>query len=119
MLAKDYRIRDKGTFLRIFKKGNSFYTKNFIYRWMENRTPKAASETRFAFIVSNKVEKRAVYRNKIRRQLQAIAQKLISRVKKGYDIVIITKGGILEVDFQEIENQFEYFINKNQLNNDQ
>lgn len=56
---------------------------------------------RYAFVVSKKVDKRAVIRNKLKRRLSACIEKMFSKIKTGYDIVFFTKKAAV---FQTVEN---------------
>lgn len=57
----------------------------------------------FRIIVSVKVSKKAVVRNKIRRQIREILRQ--ANLKQGYDIVVITNKDILNKSFQEIKQR--------------
>ena len=59
--------------------------------------------SRFAFIVSKKISPKAVQRNKIKRRLRDIIQKIIPEIKTGFDLVIIAQKGTGNVKFQEVE----------------
>ena len=46
---------------------------------------------RYAFVVSKKVDKRAVVRNKIKRRLRSCIEKMFNKIKKGYDFIFYVK----------------------------
>lgn len=62
--------------------------------------------SRFGFVVSSKISKKAVIRNKIKRRLREI----VKDFKKGFDIIIIVKPEIINKTYQEIKNDFENVI---------
>lgn len=64
---------------------------------------------KFGFSVGKKVGN-AVTRNKIKRRLKSILDKL--DFKKGFNCIIIVKKGIVDKSFQEIENDLNIIINK-------
>ena len=73
-------------------------------------------DNRFAFVVSSKISKKAVLRNKIKRWLREIIGKKFLKTKTGFDFLIIAKPEIIGKKFKEIEkeiNEIFYFkLNK-------
>jgi ribonuclease P protein component len=63
--------------------------------------PNNLGENRYRIIVSKKVSKKAVVRNKIKRRIREILRCL--DIKPGYDIVVITNKEIVDKSFQEIK----------------
>ena len=59
-------------------------------------------------IVSKKVSKKAVIRNRIKRRVRNIAKELLK--KGGYAIVV--KNDISNTDFQDLKYEFKKLINK-------
>jgi ribonuclease P protein component len=62
------------------------------------------NQLKIAFTVGLKIEKRAVYRNRIKRQLREVVRLLIkeNRLKKGYYLLFVAKKEIKEVEYGEI-----------------
>lgn len=60
-------------------------------------------ESRFGFIVGLNISKKAVVRNLIKRQLRSIAEKNLPFIKKGFDIIVITRPQIVEKNYKKIE----------------
>jgi len=52
-------------------------------------------QPRFAFIVSKKIDKRAVIRNQTRRVLSSAVGEIISELEMGKDIVVISKKALI------------------------
>ena len=63
--------------------------------------------SRFGFVVSLAVSKKAVTRNKLRRQLHEIVRYLFPTLNLGYDCVIRTYPGATELKYKEIEGCVE------------
>jgi ribonuclease P protein component len=57
---------------------------------------------RFSIVVSKKIDKRAVVRNRIRRLLNSCIQEFGSELQKGYDMIIIVKKSALGKKREEI-----------------
>ena len=58
-------------------------------------------ENRFGFIVSQKVSKKAVLRNKIKRRLRDIVRQNIAKIRKGIDAALIALPGLEKKNFSE------------------
>ena len=108
MLPKLNRIKNKKDFDLIFKKGKSLRAGPMVLKRMKN----SSGCTRFAFIVSQKVSKKAVVRNKIRRRLAEISRAYLKEEKElknnGTDFVFIGLPGAEKMDFLETKR----FANK-------
>ncbi|MFH1030642.1 MAG: ribonuclease P protein component [bacterium] len=108
MLRKNYRLTKNKEFENIFKNGKSFYTKILGIKYIEN----TLNIPRFGILVSTKISKKAVIRNKIKRRLREILRLHENLIKPGYDIVVLTRAPVTECDYGEIEKNMEYAIRK-------
>ena len=93
----------------ILKKGNSYHSELFIIRHTKND----GHNSRYRVIISKKLLREAVDRNKLRRQVyEAIRKNDKESAKQGQDIILIPKKNILTRNYQQIEED----IKKNVLN---
>lgn len=99
MLKKKNRIVKDKDFDRAFKTGHSLYTKSFGLKEVDN----GLDIIRLGVLVSTKVSKKAVIRNKLKRQIKEVVQKEIPGLKNGKDLVIIVFNQILDKKFEEIK----------------
>lgn len=81
------RLKKQKDFEEVFAKGKtvkgSFF---FIKALFREKGP-----FRCAVVVSSKVSSKAVVRNRLRRRLSALSQKLLSPLPAGFDIVIVAQ----------------------------
>ena len=103
MLHKTNRIRKKKDFDVVFKtaqrSAKSFKSNLFVFKTAKNDL----GVNRFGFVVSQKVSKKAVIRNKIKRQLSEAVRPEIEKIKTGTDVVFIALPGIDKKEFSEIK----------------
>ncbi|MCA9385510.1 ribonuclease P protein component [Candidatus Dojkabacteria bacterium] len=59
---------------------------------------------RFGFVVSKKVHKHAVKRNKIKRQLREIIKELLPTLPQSFEALVIPYPKALETSFQELKD---------------
>lgn len=117
MLAKENRISRQKDFDLFFGaklkqlKGQNCSSANLILKIIPAQTEKS----RVGFVVSNKIDKRATVRNKIKRQLREIVKKEIKNFKTKIDLLLIVKAGIKNKDFSELEKEVLNLFKKARL----
>jgi len=89
MLSQENRLRKTNDFKRVFKNGKGVQVESVFVKVRPNKE----EVIRIGIIVSKKVAKKAVDRNRIRRILSEGIRTHIGRVKQGQDIVIVVLKG--------------------------
>jgi ribonuclease P protein component len=119
MLNKSHRIQQNSEYQRIYKDSRPIYAGNLILRLRKNNlTNTDKPVTRFGFVVSNKIDKRATRRNNLKRKLRGAADELLSQIKSGYDIVVIVKNNYAyPYDFDQIKKDIVAGLDKLQVIN--
>lgn len=67
---------------------------------------------RFAVIVSKKLDKRSTRRNLIKRRIKEAVRLNLDRIKRGVDLVFLTKPEIIGRNYKEIENEILCLLKK-------
>lgn len=98
MLKKINRIGLDKDFDRAFKLGQSFYGQSLGLKAVNN----IRSLNRLGILISTKVSKKAVVRNRLKRQIRAIMRMEWLKLANGKDLVVIVFPQILNKNFQEI-----------------
>jgi ribonuclease P protein component len=111
VLLKNNRLKKRNDFEKALRKGWKFKEDFLSLRLARNNFKKS----RFGFIVSQKVSKKAVLRNKIKRRLRAIVNMKLPKIKNGLDIVLIANPGLEKKDFWELEEVVENIFKKANL----
>jgi len=114
MLNKKFRLNKGNDFRKVFK-SRPVYEGGLSVRAISKDQ---GQETRFGFIVSNKVEKRATKRNKLKRQLRAIVAILMPQINKGSDLVIIATEKAVHETFGELRGDLTNAVRKLNLLHD-
>lgn len=99
MLKKDNRLTKKKEFDNVFKVGKGCFTDILGVKYSKNQL----NINKFGILVSNKVSKSAVVRNKIKRRIRAIIAKNESFLSVGYDLIVITLPAIKNAQYLDIE----------------
>ena len=87
MLPEENRLRLKRDHDLIFRKGLRFKSPFFLLLVLKRTDTTLPS--RFSFVVSKKVDKRAVVRNQIRRRLRELVRKNLDSINSGFDCIFI------------------------------
>lgn len=111
MLNLKNRLRKKKDFDEVFKRGKGFYEKRISLKLAKN----GLKSSRFAFVVSTKVSKSAVKRNRLRRQLQEIIRLNLDKIKPGVDAVIMTRPEAVGSDYNELAKELVMILKKARL----
>ncbi len=112
MKIANHRLRKTTDIERAYKKGQSIYDSAVgvkVYRRGD------AEPMRIAFIVGVKVSKRAVERNRLRRQYRELVRELIVNPKPGVDVLVLVSRPSLELTFAEKRTRIEQILNRAKL----
>lgn len=107
MLPKKNRLPLRTELKRVKKEGRLIQGKLFSLQLSQSNKNQPA---RFGFIISSKVHKKAVKRNRIKRLLSETLMDL--GVKPGFDLVFLTKRKIADANRSEIETEIRKLFNK-------
>ena len=101
-------LSKKKDFDQIFKTRQSFYYQILEIKALKNEL----KYNRHGIMVSLKVSKKAVIRNKIKRQIREVLKDHRFNTENFYDIVIIVQKDILESNFLDIKEKLEGLLKK-------
>jgi len=97
-LAKKYRLKKRKDFEAVKKKGKLISGPLFSLLVLKEKS----TESKFAFIVSKKIDKRAVVRNKIRRRLAEAVRQILPKISANLKVVFLAKPNLKEAKFEDI-----------------
>ena len=97
------RLAKKKDFTRVFKQGRSLYGKFLGVKVFSNQLAKS----RYGIIISAKVSKKAVERNKLKRQISRIVNELDLSLLQPVDAAIVVLPEALGKTYVELEGEAE------------
>lgn len=103
MAVKFQHITKRLDFENLFKRGKLATGKLVFLKTIKTEV----NVPRFCVVVSSKTSKKAVARNKVKRQIRGIMKKFYLNLKPGFDIAIIAKKEILNKKYSEITIDIE------------
>ena len=99
MLAKKFRLKGAKNFARIQKEGKVFQSANFGIAYIKRGD---ANPSCFGFIVSTKIAKDAVDRNRFKRAMSEAVRIASIDLNPGFDAVFLAKTSITRVPTSEV-----------------
>lgn len=133
-LSKANRLGSSRDFGRVHRKGSRAATDHLAIRALKLKAlkPRAlkpkkrlsaegkpsalsydlALPTRFGISISRKVSKKAVVRNRIKRQIKAIIRQMLPRIQPGWQVVIVVRNRAVECEFDDFLRELEYLLKK-------
>lgn len=105
MISRVHRFHGYGSLRHVYRQGNTVRGPLFAVRALLN--PRRRT-WRAAVVVSRKVHKSAVARNRMRRRLYALVHELGPQISRPYDIVItVFRDDLLETAPAELRGQLK------------
>ena len=103
MLSATNRLRKAYEITRVYRRGSQGGSGILSAKVLGN----GLSVSRAVVVVSKKVSKRAVVRNRIRRRLTGILREQWQTVRPGYDIVVTVHQDVAETEASELKAAIE------------
>lgn len=111
MLARELRLRKRQDFDSVYKKGKSYSCKYLKVYVLNTDLPRQ----RYGFSISKKVSKKAVERNKLKRQLSFVIREELKSLKNGTDVIFVIRNVILDLSFNDMKNNVTELLKKANL----
>ena len=116
MLKKENRLKNKSAFGATYHNNHIVSNGSIVVYAGKIKTDKNCP-TRVGFVVSKKVHKRAVKRNKIKRLMREnirliLKNKELTEINNYQSLIFMAKENILEKNFEEIRNTILILMDK-------
>lgn len=110
MLPKVNRLTEKSDFDRAVRDGRVFQSQSFGLAVLEEKD--FGAPPKFGFIISNKISKKAVDRNRVRRIMRDVVRKSLDLIPSGYIFIFLAKKSIIERSALELRRELEEILRK-------
>lgn len=115
MLPKKHRLPLRTDLVHVQEKGKIFQGKLFSLLISRQESVDRSQPSRFGFIISTKIHKRATKRNRARRLLIEAIRPFLSEIRPGFDVIFLAKKAIVEKQLVEIKKEVEKLFKKSKL----
>ncbi|MFZ2193845.1 MAG: ribonuclease P protein component [Candidatus Moraniibacteriota bacterium] len=89
MLPLKNRLKNKEDFNKAYRYGKSLFCDKIVLRVKENNLPMS----RMGISIGVKYAKKAVTRNRLKRQIRAFFRTNLDKIKTGFDFIVIIQKG--------------------------
>ncbi|MGB3298584.1 MAG: ribonuclease P protein component [Phormidesmis sp.] len=116
-LPKQNRLRSSQDFSQVHRKGSRAATQNMAIRALATQDRSvdgnsSALSSCFGISISRKVSKRAVVRNRIKRQIKAAIRRYLPNTEPGWQVAIVVRAAAVECEFDDFLRELEYLLKK-------
>jgi len=112
MLAVENKIQGSKNVEKVIKNGKIIQGDDFGVAFLKRGDD---LPSKFAFVISTKISKLSVHRNRINRSLNEGVRRILKEIPKGYDFVFLTKKSIGSKTTEEIIESVRSFFSKLKL----
>jgi ribonuclease P protein component len=124
-LPKAYRLKHPRDFGTVYRRGIRHKTSHLTLRALRqpiasivppSEHPRPSSEvklqspSRIGVSISTKVSKRAVVRNRIKRQILAVFQQLLPHLSPNWDVVIVVHPQAIQCDYPQFLQELKQLL---------
>jgi ribonuclease P protein component len=113
MLSFQNRFHGHGSLRYVYKNGTALRSHLLIVKYVSNAHRK---HSRFSVVVSKKVHKGAVGRNRIRRRVYEVIRAELPQMKQAYDIAIIVfSSELMTIPYDELKDVIHQLFSQGDL----
>jgi ribonuclease P protein component len=112
MLARDFKLNKRSEIEKVKREGKLFQGDDFGVSIINRRDGKPS---RYAFIISTKITKVAVHRNRMRRAMIESVRHNFHLMPKNYDVLFLAKTSMTRKTTDEIMRQVKEFMTRQDI----
>jgi len=111
MLTRTNRLSQESEITTTKRNGRAVYNSFFKIKYLISDK----NDSRFAVVVSTKVSKKAIQRNRLRRQCLEIIRLNLKNIKPFYNVVVWVNQKTIDADYSDLEQQLMSLFKKARL----
>lgn len=107
MLQRKYRLHSRTKLTNVRSIAAPFF--------LLKVAPNGLSYNRYGFVVSKRIDKRAVVRNKIKRKVRRCIEEKLNNIQGGHDMLFIIKKNIADQSFDALSGLIQATLKKHRF----
>jgi ribonuclease P protein component len=114
-LSQANRLKDRRDFQNVYRRGIHCGSPHLILRGLllsEEDRSNVTIPPRLGIAIGKKVSKKAVIRNRIKRQIRAALRELLPRIANNWQIAIIVRANAIECKYEHFLRELEKLLEK-------
>ena len=119
-LPKTHRLRETRDYRAVYEQGIRRYSPHLTLIALHERKPEGAvytPKTQVGISISKKVSKKAVVRNRIKRQIKGVIRANLSAIAPGWKVVIVVKPKAIECKYEHFLRELEELLKQAKIIN--
>ncbi|MCW6037411.1 ribonuclease P protein component [Spirulina subsalsa FACHB-351] len=115
-LPKQHRLKDRLDFQAVYERGKAYRGRYLVLKVLSvpppiwQGKPPLPLPTLIGIAVGKKVSKKAVRRNRIKRQIRAILQPLLPRLSPGLKLIVIVKPSGNQCEYEHFLRELKELL---------
>ena len=116
-LPKAHRLRDRKDYRAVYEQGIRRYSPHLTLIALPSKENKnvVIPATMFGISISKKVSKKAVIRNRIKRQIKGVIRTYLQSVNPGWKVVIVVKPKAIECKYEHFLRELEELLKQTKI----
>jgi ribonuclease P protein component len=115
-LPQANRLKHRRDFEAVYKRGKRYGDSHLTLISLTSEEAQL-SESKFGISISLKVSKRAVIRNRLKRQIRAALRSLLGEITPGWRVIIIVKPKAIECKYEHFLRELKELLIKARIIN--
>ena len=119
-LPKAHRLRDRKDYRAVYEQGIRRYSPHLTLIALfpkENKGVASIPATMFGISISKKVSKKAVVRNRIKRQIEGVIRTYLQSINPGGKVIIVVKPKAIECKYEHFLRELEELLKQAKIIN--
>ena len=119
-LPKPHRLRNRQDYRAVYEQGIRRYSPHLTVIAFKKENPLGAvstTATMFGISISKKVSKKAVIRNRIKRQIKGVIRSKLQAIAPGWKVVIVVKPKAIECNYEHFLRELEKLLKETKIIN--
>jgi ribonuclease P protein component len=119
-LPKTHRLRNRKHYRAVYEQGIRRYSPHLTLIALSTQSKTDAiysPETKIGISISKKVSKKAVVRNRIKRQIKSVFRTNLHLIRPGWKIVIVVKPKAIECKYEHFLRELEELLKQTKIIN--
>jgi len=111
-LPQVHRLKHRQDFQAVYGTGKRYHGSHLTLISLEDSGPDKPLPSRFGISISKKVSKKAVVRNRLKRQIKAVIRQLLPEIASGWRGIIIIRPEAIECNYEHFLRELKQLLVK-------
>lgn len=117
-LPKAHRLKNRQDYRAVYEQGIRRYSPHLTLIALSTKQSAVSTyQTKFGISISKKVSKKAVVRNRLKRQLKGVIRGNLQAIAPGWKIVIVVKPKAIECKYEHFLRELEELLKQAKIIN--